>query len=131
MKKSGIMHKDLSAVIAGMGHGDEIMINGSAFPIPDSARRIDLALEPGLPAFMDVVRIVCKELVVERVLIAEETQKVSPKRFEELIAFFKGIPVDMVPQSELKQHAHSAKACVRTGECTKFSNVVLIGGVIF
>ena len=131
MKKSGIMHRELSAVVAGMGHGDELMICGSAFPIPDSARRIELALEPGLPAFMDVVRIVCKELLVERVLIAEETRTVSPKRFEELTSFFKGIKIDVIPQSELKQHANTAKACVRTGECTKFSNVVLIGGVIF
>lgn len=131
MKKNGIMHRDLSAVIAGMGHNDEIMVCGSAFPIPDTAKRIELALEPGLPAFMDVVRIICKELLVERILISEETKKVSPKRFEELTAFFADAKVEVISQSELKQHALSAKACVRTGECTPFSNVVLVGGVIF
>ena len=65
MKKIGIMNKDISAVIAGMGHNDEIMICGSAFPIPDGTNRIDLALEPGLPAFMYVVRVITKELEVE------------------------------------------------------------------
>ena len=131
MKKCGIMHRDLSAVIAGMGHNDELMVCGSAFPIPETTRRIELALEPGLPAFMDVVRIICKELLVERILVSEETKAVSPKRFEELTAFFEGVEVKVIPQSELKEHAHTAKACVRTGECTPFSNVVLVGGVIF
>ena len=131
MKKIGIMHRDLSAVVAGMGHNDELMVCGSAFPIPDSANRIELALEPGLPGFMDVVRVICKELLVERILISEETKKQSPARFDELTAFFPGVKIEIIPQSELKQHANTAKACVRTGECTPFSNVVLVGGVIF
>jgi len=131
MKKCGIMHRELSAVIAGMGHGDKLMVCGSAFPIPPGAIRIELALEPGLPAFMDVVRIICKELLVERIIIAEETRETSPHRFKELVSYFEGVNIQIVPQSSLKEHAITAKACVRTGECTPFSNVVLVSGVIF
>lgn len=131
MKKSGIMHREISSVIAGMGHRDELMICGSAFPIPDETLRIDLALEPGLPAFMDVVRVIMKELAVERIVIAQETEINSPARFREIKDFFPGLPADVIPQTELKKRAGQVKACIRTGECTPYSNVILVSGVIF
>ena len=131
MKKIGIMNMNISAVIAGMGHNDEIMICGSAFPIPKGTNRIDLALEPGLPAFMDVVRVITKELEVERFLVSEDTKEKSPARFNEIRAFFPDKEMKVIPQSELKERAKTVKACIRTGECTPFSNVILVAGVIF
>jgi D-ribose pyranase len=131
MKKDGIMNCEISGAVARMGHGDEIMICGSAFPIPDAARRIDVALEPGLPSFMDVLRVVLKELKVEKIIVAEETKEKSPKRFKEITDCLSYAELDIVSQKELKKHAVTAKACIRTGECTPFSNVVLVSGVIF
>jgi len=131
MKKNGVMNKEISAVIAGMGHRDQIMICGSAFPIPDDAKRIDLALEPGLPGFLDVLRVVLKELKVEDIMIAKETSEKSPKRFQEMVEMFPGIDPKVIPQSELKEAAKNVKACIRTGECTPFSNIILVSGVIF
>lgn len=131
MKKIGIMNKDISAAIAGMGHRDQIMICGSAFPIPDSAWRIDLALEPGLPAFLDVLRVVLKELKVEEIMIAGETLENSPKRFQEMVEMFPGIEPKVITQAQLKELSKGVKACIRTGECTPFSNIILVSGVIF
>lgn len=131
MKKYGIMNRDISEVVASMGHNDMLIICGSAYPIPAEARRIDLALEPGLPAFMDVVRVVLKELEVERFLIASQTKEHSPKRFEEICNMLEDKELIVVDQSELKKTALQAKAYIRTGECTPFSNVILVGGVIF
>lgn len=131
MKKVGIMNRDISAVIAGMGHGDQIMICGSAFPIPDNTRRIDLALEPGLPAFMDVLRVVLKELKVEEIIIARETLDNSRERFQEVVEMFPGIEPKVISQAELKDLSKDVKACIRTGECTPFSNLILVSGVIF
>lgn len=131
MKKIGIMNKDISEVIAGMGHKDKIMICGSAFPIPDTTRRIDLALEPGLPAFLDVLRVVLKELKVEGIMIAKETLENSPQRFQELTAMFPDIKPNIIPQIEMKEISKEVKACIRTGECTPFSNIILISGVTF
>ncbi|MBE3100931.1 MAG: D-ribose pyranase [Firmicutes bacterium] len=131
MKKTGVMNKDISSVIAGMGHNDKIMICGSAFPIPSSTCRIDLALEPGLPAFLDVLRVVLKELKVEQIMIAKETLESSPKRFQEMVEVFPGIEPKVIPQAELKEISKEVKACIRTGECTPFSNIILVSGVIF
>lgn len=131
MKKIGIMNKEISAVIAGMGHRDRIMICGSAFPIPEDAKRIDLALEPGLPGFLDVLRVVLKELKVEDIIIAQETLDNSPKMFQKMVEMFPGIEPQVISQAELKKEARKVKACIRTGECTPFSNIILVSGVIF
>jgi D-ribose pyranase len=131
LKKIGVMNKEISDAIAGMGHKDKIMICGSAFPIPSTTRRIDLALEPGLPAFLDVLRVVLKELKVEDIMIAKETLENSPQHFQKITAMFQGIEPTVIPQSELKEMAKEVKACIRTGECTPFSNVILISGCTF
>lgn len=131
MKRIGIMNREISDVVAGMGHRDKIMICGSAYPIPEESRRIDLALEPGLPGFLDVIRVVLKELEVESFYVARQTQEMSPGQFEGVCALFPDMEPCIVDQEELKRLGRGAKAYVRTGECTPFSNVILTGGVIF
>ena len=51
MKKTGLLNKDLSEVIAGMGHRDMLVIADAGLPIPPNVRRIDLAVSPNLPRF--------------------------------------------------------------------------------
>ena len=131
MKKTGIMNQGISSVVAGMGHNDMIMVCGSAYPIPEEGNRIDLALEPGLPGFEDVVRVILKELEVKRFYVSEKTQEASPGQLEKLCRLMPGKEPDMVSQAELMKIGGKAKAYVRTGECTPFSNVILVGGVIF
>jgi len=77
MKKIGIMHSEISAVIASLGHNDTLTIVDAGYPIPTSTKRIDLALEPGVPGFLQTLRVVLQELFVERIILAEEIQQFS------------------------------------------------------
>ena len=131
MKKTGILNQDISEVIAGMGHYQEIIVCDAGFPIPEGVRRIDLALEPGLPAFLDVLRVVLKELQVQEIVIAEESRDLSPARYAEMLALFPGISPRLVPHTEFKQMSHEVKACIRSGECTPYSNILLVSGVTY
>ncbi|MCB0161542.1 MAG: D-ribose pyranase, partial [Caldilineaceae bacterium] len=58
MKKGTLLNQPLSAVIAGMGHMDELVIADAGLPIPAGPQRIDLALTQGVPTFMDAVQAV-------------------------------------------------------------------------
>jgi D-ribose pyranase len=131
MKKNGILNKEISDVVASMGHYHSLVICDAGFPVPDGVRRIDLALEPGLPAFMDVLRVVLKELQVEEIIIASETVDQSPERFKEMIVLFPDITPKLIPHTELKKLSHNAKACIRSGECTPYSNLILVSGVTY
>jgi D-ribose pyranase len=71
MKKCGILNRDISEIVAGMGHTDMLVVCDAGFPIPRNARRVDLALSENNPRFADVLRVVLRELSVEKV-IAEQ-----------------------------------------------------------
>jgi D-ribose pyranase len=131
MKKTGILNKEISDVVAGIGHTQSLVICDAGFPIPEEVRRIDLALEPGLPAFMDVLRVVLKELQIEGIIIASETIEQSPARYTEMLACFPGITPEVVSHTEFKKLSTNAKACIRSGECTPYSNMILVSGVTY
>jgi len=131
MKKIGILNKEISDVIAGLGHTDQIIICDAGFPIPQGVRRIDLALEEGLPSFLDTLRVILKELCVEKIIVEKETKEVSPKRYEEIIELLPNVEVEVIPHVEFKERSKNVKAIIRTGEFTPYSNVILVAGVIY
>lgn len=131
MKKIGILNKEISEIIAGLGHTDQIIICDAGFPIPQGVKRVDLALEEGIPSFMDTLRVILKELAVEKVVVEKETKEVSPKRYDEILQFFSDTEIEMIPHVEFKERSKNVKAIIRTGEFTPYSNLMLIAGVIY
>ncbi|MCW7538780.1 D-ribose pyranase [Aquabacterium sp. A7-Y] len=130
MKRTALLHAELSSVIASMGHGDMIVIGDAGLPIPAGVHRIDLAVSPGVPGFDAVLAAVLSELQVERALLASEA---CSRAGGGLPAWCAALPVrpDSVPHEELKRLSAQARAVVRTGECTPYTNVVLCAGVTF
>ncbi|HAI87081.1 MAG TPA: hypothetical protein DCL63_08875 [Firmicutes bacterium] len=48
MKKCGILNRDLSEIVAGMGHIDMLVVCDAGFSIPSNARRVDPALSQAM-----------------------------------------------------------------------------------
>jgi D-ribose pyranase len=131
MKKIGILNSEISRVISELGHLDKIVIADAGLPIPAHVKRIDLALKEGVPSFIETVETVLKEMCVQNAFIAQEMEKVSPVKKEELLDLMPGVRVTVVTHDALKILTHEAKAVIRTGEFTPYANVVLEAGVIF
>jgi D-ribose pyranase len=131
MKKTPLLNTALSELIASLGHGDMVVIADAGLPIPAETYRIDLALTRGVPGFIETVRTVLSEMQVERVIIANETTRVSPQVLQDLQALLPGVPFEQVSHDELKDLCHRARAVVRTGEFTPYANVILVAGVVF
>ncbi len=131
MKKIGILNQPISAVIAGLGHMDMLVIADAGLPIPPEVERIDLALVQGVPGFLQTVEAVLLEMKVDRAIIASETDDKSPRITEGLSALLPGVPLDRVTHERLKELTHQAVAVIRTGEFTPYANVILVSGVIF
>ena len=62
MKKIGVLNKDISEVIASMGHMDMLVIGDAGLPIPAKVRRIDLAVKKDVPGFIETVEAIVEEL---------------------------------------------------------------------
>lgn len=132
MKKIGILHAQLSRIIASMGHGDMLVIGDAGLPVPPGVETVDLALMQGVPGFLETLAAVLTELKVEEGVIAREMAEVSPQMHQRFRAVWPAdVPVRVVSHQELKELSRRARAVVRTGEFTPYSNVVLIAGVVF
>lgn len=131
MKKLGTLNQPISEVIAGMGHGDMLVIADAGLPIPSGVRRIDLALTQGVPEFLRTLEVILSELQVESAVIASETAAVSPEIYDGIKALLSATPTVLVSHEEFKQLNRQAVAIIRTGECTPYANIILKSGVTF
>lgn len=133
MKKTGILNSDISRVLSYMGHTDRICIGDCGLPIPDEVERIDLALEFGVPGFIQTLEVVARDMKIEKIILAEEIKEQNPKVLKEIMEMFKGqdIEIAYVTHSELKEETKDCKAVIRTGETTPYANIILQSGCIF
>ena len=135
MKRARLLNSALSQVIAELGHTDGLVICDAGLPIPPEVRRIDLAVEPGLPSFLSVLDVVLSEMMVEEAVVASEIHSVNEPVYQGILEAFQrhGMKVRVVevPHEEFKLQTRSARAVVRTGECTPYANVILRSGVVF
>ncbi|WP_312240150.1 D-ribose pyranase [Pantoea sp.] len=139
MKKGRLLNAELSYVIARLGHTDTLTIADAGLPVPAGPQRIDLALTPGTPDFLQVVSAVTHEMQVESALIAEEIKQHNPQLHSELIAMLEAlqqhqgntIAISYISHEKFKQHTQRSQAVIRSGECSPYANVILSAGVTF
>ncbi len=131
MKKTGLLNRPLSAAIAGLGHTDLLVVADAGLPVPVGVPCVDLAVVCGMPPVRDVLRAVATELAAEGLVVADELLARDEALPAALRQLFPGIAVDHVPHEEFKRLTTSARAVVRTGECTPYHNVIITAGVTF
>jgi D-ribose pyranase len=131
MKDRGLLHPQLTRVLAELGHGDLLGIADAGLPIPVGVERVDLALSRGVVSFEQAVRAVLAELRVEALILAEESRTSCPGLVEALMALVPDAEVVWVSHESLKDRTRGARAVVRTGEFTPYANVLLVSGVDF
>jgi D-ribose pyranase len=131
MKRHGHLNRDISRVLASMGHTDSLVIADCGLPVPD-IECIDVSLAFGDPSFLHVLDGILADMCVERAVFASEASQQNravTERASRLAA--EGVFVEFVPHEQLKDLTRRARAVVRTGEASAFSNVILYSGVVF
>lgn len=131
MTKDGILNPELNAAIARAGHTDRFVIADCGLPAPEGVPVIDLSLVRGVPGFLETLKAVSAQLVVESYFLASEMPGKSPDLYHGTVDALGGLPHREVPHEDLKRLTESARVIVRTGETTSFANVVLVCGVNF
>ncbi|MDD2091209.1 D-ribose pyranase [Pseudomonas guariconensis] len=132
MKKTGLLNVALSRVVAGLGHGDILVIGDAGLPVPPGVELIDLAVTPGVPDFASVLRAVLEEMQVERYVLAEQMLEVAPPALAQVQGLQGQLGVrELLTHQAFKELCRRAKAVVRTGECKPYSNIALVAGVTF
>lgn len=135
MKKNGILNADISRVLSYMGHTDTLAIGDCGLPIPEDTERIDLALKPGVPSFMEVLTEVAKEMKIEKVILAEEIREKNPEVLAQILTLTEEMEtsceVTYVSHTEFKSKTKECRAVIRTGEITPYANIILQSACLF
>ena len=133
MIRGRLLNSEIISVLAAMGHTDQLVIADAGLPIPAAVKRIDLALEKGLPSFDATLALIASNMVMVKVILAEEIKENNPemlKKIKEILSD-KKIEIEFVSHEYFKKLSSSSKAIVRTGECTPYANIILQSGVNF
>ncbi|MFB9906633.1 D-ribose pyranase [Allokutzneria oryzae] len=129
MRRGGILHAELSAALARLGHTDRVVVADCGLPIPAGPQVVDLAFSFGVPTFAQVLDGLLAEIVVESAVVAAEVDASNPDCAAVLAD---RLPLaSRVSHEELKALLADAKLVVRTGEASPYANVVLRCGVPF
>jgi D-ribose pyranase len=133
MKKGGILNPAICSLLAELGHMDELLIVDAGYPLPPDSHVIDLTLTPGIPRFLDVLRAVAEELVIESITVASEIteSRESAKLYQEMLNILGDVDVDEVPHHEFKEQSLGVKGVIRTAEFTPYANVRILSGSAF
>lgn len=136
MKRTPLLNRHLSELVASLGHKEEIIIADAGLPVPPGVRVIDLAVSEGVPGFRDLLKALRSELVVEGALWAEESShelstlmQQEMDRWSEETA--REIATSRVSHTEFKSRSEHVRAVIRTGEFTPYANILLRSGVPF
>lgn len=136
MKRTVLLNRHLSELVASLGHMDEIVVADAGLPVPPGVKVIDLAVSPGVPRLADVLKALRSELVIETAIWAEEANpQVALMMQEEVQAWNdvtgKPVAVRNLSHASFKERSARSKAIVRTGEVTPYANIILVSGVPF
>lgn len=131
MKRNYILNGELSKAVAGVGHTQYLVLCDAGLPIPTGVKMIDLSLVKGKPSLMEVLKAVSEEMVIESFIVASELEMVNSKFLGEIQEVLKGISYRTVKHEKFKELTKSSYTIVRTGECSSYANLILVGGVNF
>lgn len=132
-RNNGTLNGQLARVISETGHTDHLVVTDAGLPIPPGVERVDLAIRPGLPSFLDLLDAVLEEVEIEAALMSEEIRTASPemlKSIEDRLSA-RGVTATYVPHDDFKAATGAARAAVRSGEFTPYANVLLTAGVVY
>lgn len=128
MKKVGIINAPISTVIAHLEHSDSLTIGDAGLPVPNTTTRIDIALKPGVPGFLETLEVVLSEMYVEKAYVSEDILTVSPHIHAGIKKLLGDVPVELLPHLEFKKMTGASKAIIRTAEFTPYANIILVAG---
>lgn len=139
MRKGQLLNSSICQCIATLGHTDTITIGDAGLPIPDSTKRIDIALTQGIPSFLQVLDMVLIEMQVEKIILADEIKNQNPVIYRQIIERIalletsqnNRITIEFISHEQFKLATASSKAVIRSGECSPYANIILQSGVTF
>ena len=128
MKKTGILHPELSHMVASCGHTDYIVLADKGYPVPNGVNRINLGFMDDHPTILQVLEALSSEMKIDRLILTDEMVDMSPERVEDLKKMFPQVRIDRVSHTELKELTDTAFGVVKTADTCPYANLMVVSG---
>lgn len=128
MKKAGILHPEISHLVASLGHTDMVVLADKGFPVPDQTKRINLGIASDLPTILQVMEVIESELSIDRIIVTEEMIDISPERYTLLRQLYPEVLFEKVTHLEFKALTKEAKGVIKTGDTCAYANMMIVSG---
>jgi len=124
MLKSGILNPQINSLISRVRHTNTLVIADRGFPYWLQVETIDISLTDDIPRVLDVLRALAPNFLIGKAWMASEFRENNPaeavKAYSELLP-----PIVYEPHVEFKLRVPGAIGLIRTGDTTKYGNVIL------
>ena len=126
MLKSGILNPAINSLLSRVRHTNTLVIADRGFPYWPQIETIDISLVDDIPTVVDVLRAIRGNFVIGRAFFADEYAEVNgPDALELRLKELGGIECLRESHVDLKKRVPSAIGLIRTGDTTKYSNLIL------
>lgn len=125
MKKNGILNAQLLGELTKLRHQDQLVICDIGFPIPKGSNVVDVSLVEGLPTFLQVLKAVLNEIIVEDYVIFDFMKQYNEEYYSFLKENLKNQTCSEVSMEAFVEASKAAKLFIRTGEPKPASNILL------
>lgn len=123
---NGIINPAINSLLSRVRHTDTLIISDWGFPNMAGVETIDISLVAGIPRVVDVVRAIRMNFNCAKGVMAKEFREVNSTetlcKYEELL---NGVSIVWEPHAALKLRAERVVGIIRTGDTTRFGNIVL------
>lgn len=127
--ETGLLNRDLSALLTRMGHGDLFLLCDAGFAIPEGLPVVDVSLAINVPTVDAVLSELLKHFSIEKVLFAQEQRDANPKKLDSLLRQLgSSVQQETISHAELKKIARSVKGVIRTGDFSAYTNLIIVSG---
>ncbi len=126
MKKTGILNADLQYELTKLRHQDKLVICDAGFPIPKGSTIVDVSLVAGIPTFMQTLKAVLNEMIVEEYMVFDFMKQYNTDYYEEVTKMFTNQKASEVSMPDFIEASKDVKLFIRTGELKPASNILLV-----
>lgn len=122
----GTINPEINSLLSRVRHTDTLIISDWGFPHMGGVETIDISLIAGVPSVVDVLRAIRLNFNCGKAVMASEFRETSSAEtlrcYEEAL---NGVSIAWEPHALLKSLAKGAVGIIRTGDTTRFGNVLL------
>lgn len=126
MLKGGLLNPAINHLLSRVRHTNYLLISDCGFPTFPQVETVDISLIADIPRVLEVLRAVRCNFQCSRAVMSAEFREVHPPELQSCYAeAMLGIDVTWVSHLEFKQRAVHVIGIIRTGDTTRFGNVLL------